>query len=242
METAACKKMTSRPMARHHPPTLLVQPVADNNADVDAARFYHQVSQRLAVANNCVAVENSVQVRLLGRRLCSPMEALVHILPPAAAPTRCRPQRSVSLLRGLIICRQSTKTVRERLRTESGDDRELPKGCDKAQPMSVKSPRYSRDRTGPRHHTASSRSYKEERGCTDGREVAECDHIGHRGHRPQRFVADLADTFEFASTKFRIGRMSALMNVSLVNINNAYGAHHTFEYMYSIAQLLYTVQ
>jgi hypothetical protein len=25
-----------------HPPTLLVQPVEDNNADVDAARFYHQ--------------------------------------------------------------------------------------------------------------------------------------------------------------------------------------------------------
>lgn len=25
-----------------HPPTLLVQPLSDNNADVDAARFYHQ--------------------------------------------------------------------------------------------------------------------------------------------------------------------------------------------------------
>ncbi len=27
----------------HHPPTLLVQSLADYNADIDAARFYHQV-------------------------------------------------------------------------------------------------------------------------------------------------------------------------------------------------------
>ena len=28
-----------------HPPTLLVQPLSDNNADVDVARFYHQASR-----------------------------------------------------------------------------------------------------------------------------------------------------------------------------------------------------
>lgn len=27
----------------HHPPTLLVQSLADYNADIDAALFYHQV-------------------------------------------------------------------------------------------------------------------------------------------------------------------------------------------------------
>eukprot|EP01047_Picozoa_sp_COSAG01_P032036 COSAG01_NODE_2299_length_7961_cov_97.150979_5_plen_123_part_00 len=44
----------------HHPPTLVVQPVTDCNADIDAARFYHETMLRHNASSAFASIGGSV--------------------------------------------------------------------------------------------------------------------------------------------------------------------------------------